>query len=51
MIGLGQVGVKTLKREDQNTSILPQTLWPEVPYEVDFCKKSVSTKIVIFVEN
>ena len=32
------------KRDDQNTSILPHTDLPELPYEVDFCKKRFPTK-------
>ena len=42
-----QGGVKTWKKVHQNTNILPQALYPELPYEVDLCKKSVSKKINI----
>ena len=40
-----QGGVKTWKKVRQNTSILPEALSPELPYEVDFFKKSGSKKI------
>ena len=46
----GQVGVNIWKKEDQNTSILPHTVWPELPYDDDFCKNSLSTKIDICCE-
>jgi hypothetical protein len=37
--------MKTLKKEDQCTSILPQADRPELPSEVDFAKRVFQTKI------
>ena len=36
--------VRARKKEDQNTNILLQADWPELPYEDEFCKKSLYEK-------